>query len=72
MQIHSIESKRYHIAGNFRGEISSWFSIIKFIRLKNFMVYSSVLSQLNHKIKISWVKHLWFYSNHKNHKDISP
>ena len=36
------------------------------------MVYSSVLSQLNHKIKSSWVKHSWFYSNHKNHEDISP
>ena len=41
------------IAGNFRGEIFSWFSIIKFIRGKKFVVYSSVLSQLNHKIKSS-------------------
>ena len=40
---------------------------------KNSLVYSSVPSQLNHKIKISWVKHSWFYSNHeKNHEDISP
>ena len=36
---------------------------------KNSLVYSSVPSQLNHKIKSSWVKH---YSNHENHEDISP
>ena len=59
----------YRIVGNFRGEISSWFSIIKVIHGKKFVVYSSVPSQLNDKIKSSWVKHLWFYSNHE---DISP
>ena len=62
----------YCIAGNFRGEIFSWFSIIKFIRGKKFVVYSWVLSQLNHKIKSSWVKHSWFYLNHENHKIFSP
>ena len=25
-----------------------------------------------HKIKSLWVKHSWFYSNHENHKDITP
>ena len=63
---------KYRIAGNFRGEIFSWFSIIKFIRGKKFVVYSSVLSQLNHKIKSSWVKHSWFYLNHENHEIFSP
>ena len=29
---------------------------------------SLVSSQLSHKIKSSWVKHLWFYSNHENLK----
>ena len=67
LQLHT-----YRIAGNFRGEIFSWFSIIKFIRGKKFMVYSSVLSQLNHKIKSSWVKHSWFYLNHENHEIFSP
>ena len=66
-------SMSYCIAGNFQGEISLWFSIIKFIcGKKNSLVYSLVSSQLNHKIKSSWVKHSWFYSNHKNHEDISP
>ena len=62
----------YRIAGNFRREIISWFSIIKFICGKKFVVYSSVLSQLNHKIKSSWVKHSWFYLNHENHEIFSP
>ena len=39
---------------------------------KNSWLYSSVPSQLNHKIKSLWVKHLWFYSNHENHEDITP
>ena len=33
---------------------------------KKFVVYRSVPSQLNHKIKSSWVKHSWFYSNHED------
>ena len=36
------------------------------------MVYSLVLSQLNHKIKSLWVKHSWFYLNYENHENISP
>ena len=34
------------------------------------LVYSSV--PYLYRIKSSWVKHLWFYSDHKNHEDISP
>ena len=52
-----------------RGNI---FVIFNLFVEKNSLVYSSVLSQLNHKIKSLWVKHLWFYSNHENHEDISP
>ena len=36
---------------------------------KNLLVFSSMPSKLNHKIKSLWAKHLWFYSNHEN---ISP
>ena len=59
----------YHIAGNFQGK---YFRIIKFICGKKFVVYSSVLPQLNHKIKSSWVKHLWFYLNHENRENFFP
>ena len=59
----------YPYSGKFSGEISWWFSIIKIIHGKNSLVYTLVL---NNKIKSSWVKHSWFYSNHKNHEDISP
>ena len=66
------KAQYYRIAGNFRGgnifvvfnnQIYSW---------KKIVVYSSVLSQLNHKIKSSWVKHSWFYLNHENHEIFSP
>ena len=60
------------IVGNFREEISSWFSIIKFCSWKKFVVYNSVPSQLNNKIKSSRVKYSWIYFNHENHEDISP
>ena len=36
----------------------------------NSLVYSSVPTHLNHKIKSWWVKHSWFYSNHENQEDI--
>ena len=59
----------YRIVGDFQGEISLWFSIIKFICGKKICWFTALVSsQLNHKIKSSWVKHSWFYSNHENQR----